>query len=133
MEWYLKALKSYVDFTGRARRKEYWMFILFHLLIIAALGFSNAFVAETIGVQVGAILLAIYAIGTILPTLAVTVRRLHDTNRSGWWILIRFIPLVGDIILLIFLIFEGDAGDNAYGPDPKAEYSMYDRIDEIGA
>ncbi len=132
MEWYLKALKSYFDFTGRARRKEYWMYILFHILILFALGFSSSLAQEAMGINFGAIVVLIYVLATIIPTLAVLVRRLHDTNRSGWWFMIRFVPLVGDIILLIFLVSEGDTGANAYGPDPKGDYSVFDRIDEIG-
>ncbi|MEM6344484.1 MAG: DUF805 domain-containing protein [Bacteroidota bacterium] len=132
MEWYLKALKSYADFSGRARRKEYWMYILFHLLILLALAFSSSLAEGVMGINVGAMVIMIYALGTVIPTLAVMVRRLHDTNRSGWWFMIRFVPLVGDIILLIFLVSEGDNGDNNYGPDPKADFSVFDRIDEIG-
>lgn len=132
MEWYLKALKNYAGFSGRASRKEYWMFLLFHLLFILAMAFSSSFVQETIGVRIGAIFLGIYILGTLIPSLAVAVRRLHDTNRSGWNIFIRYIPVVGGIIYLIYLVTEGDAGDNEYGPDPQLDGSMYDRIDEIG-
>ncbi|MFK7925271.1 MAG: DUF805 domain-containing protein [Bacteroidia bacterium] len=132
MEWYLKALKNYAGFSGRASRKEYWMFFLFHALFIVAMAFSSSFVQETIGLRIGAVFLAIYLLGTMIPSLAVTVRRLHDINRSGWSILLRFIPLVGSIILLIYLVTEGDTRDNQYGPDPQLDASMYDRIDEIG-
>ncbi|MEL7533210.1 MAG: DUF805 domain-containing protein [Bacteroidota bacterium] len=132
MEWYLKSLKSYFDFKGRARRKEYWMYILFHVLILVALGFSSSLAQEAMGIDLGVIVLLVYVLGTMIPTFAVMVRRLHDTNRSGWWFMIRFVPLVGDIVLLVFLVSEGDVGANAYGPDPKENLSVYDRIDEIG-
>ncbi|MEL6592117.1 MAG: DUF805 domain-containing protein [Bacteroidota bacterium] len=132
MEWYLKALRQYADFRGRARRKEYWMYILFHLMFICAFVFLGVVFENYMGsFSLSPMLLGIYVLGTIIPTFAVLVRRLHDTNRSGWNFLIRFIPLIGDILLLVFLVDEGDPGPNRYGPDPKEE-SVFDRIDEIG-
>lgn len=108
------------------------MYILFHIMFIVAFVFVGGAFEEFMGnIRISPMLFGIYILGTIIPTLAVTVRRLHDTNRSGWNILIRFIPLVGDIILLIFLVEEGGHGPNRYGPDPKEE-SVFDRIDEIG-
>ncbi len=82
MEWYLKVLQNFLVFSGRARRKEYWMFIL-------------------------------------IPTLAVAVRRLHDTGRSGWWMLLNLLPGLGTLILLVFFVFESEEGTNEYGPNPK--------------
>ncbi|MEG8279900.1 DUF805 domain-containing protein [Streptomyces sp. AHA2] len=113
MNWFIEVVKKYAVFSGRARRKEYWMFALFYALF--------AIVAAVIdGVVFGTqILSLVLALGLLLPSLGVTVRRLHDTNRSGWWILIGFIPLVGAIVMLVFLCLEGEAGSNKYGHNPK--------------
>lgn len=112
MEWYLKVLKNYVGFEGRARRTEYWVFALFQLLIFVVL----AIISRLIG---NSILYTIYALATFLPGLAVAVRRLHDTDRSGWWLLIGLIPVVGGIVLLVFMLLESTPGTNQYGPSPK--------------
>lgn len=98
--------------TGRARRAEYWQFVLFDAIA--------AVVCFVIDLAIGSpILYALYAIATLLPSLAVGVRRLHDTDRSGWWLLISVIPLVGAIVLLVFMCLEGTRGENKYGADPK--------------
>ncbi|MFI8434256.1 DUF805 domain-containing protein [Streptomyces sp. NPDC079020] len=112
MNWYLDVLKNYAGFSGRARRKEYWMFVLFNIIaavILMAIG-------AAIGTQVP---YYIYIVAVIVPSLAVIVRRLHDTGRSGWWILISLVPLVGGIILLVFLATEGKYEANEYGANPK--------------
>ena len=98
MNWYLQALKKYADFSGRARRKEYWFFILFYLIILIVLMIVDGFVGTQLGGAGFGILTCIYALAMLIPALAVTVRRLHDTGRSGWWILIQFVPLVGSIV-----------------------------------
>ena len=113
MDWYLKVLKSYATFTGRARRTEFWMFALVSFLISLGLAVVGA-IAGSRGVLQG-----IYALAVLVPSLAVSVRRLHDTNRSGWWMLVGLVPLVGAIVLLVFAVQEGQAGDNRYGPNPK--------------
>lgn len=119
MNWYLQVFKKYADFKGRARRKEYWMFVLFNILFsIVALSIDMA-MGMNMGMR-GGILTGLYFLATIIPTLAVSVRRLHDTNKSGWMILIGLIPLIGGIWLLVLYVTEGDAGDNEYGPNPKA-------------
>ena len=115
MEWYTAVLKKYVEFQGRARRKEYWMFILFNILASIICGVIDGILG---------IMLLVHQQhdaedAVLLPSIAVCIRRLHDTNRSGWWILISLVPFVGSIILLIFLCIEGDAGDNRFGPNPK--------------
>ncbi|WP_066070632.1 DUF805 domain-containing protein [Neobacillus soli] len=113
MAWYLKVFKNYAVFEGRARRKEYWMFYLFNaiapiiLLLLATASDSLA------------ILLIIYLLGTLIPSLAVLVRRMHDIGKSGWWILINFVPFVGGIILLIITCTDSQEGANQYGPNPK--------------
>jgi uncharacterized membrane protein YhaH (DUF805 family) len=115
VNWYLAVLKNYAGFTGRARRQEYWMYALFNILVVLVLeGIGLA--ARTLALL---IVVGIYGLAVLLPSLAVLVRRLHDTNRSGAWFFIGFVPLVGGIMLLIYLCTEGDQGPNQYGPDPK--------------
>jgi uncharacterized membrane protein YhaH (DUF805 family) len=113
MEWYLKVLKNYVGFQGRARRKEYWMFVLFNIIVSIVLT-----ILELI-VSLPSVLSGLYSLAILLPSLAVGVRRLHDTGRSGWWLLIGLIPLVGAIILLVFACQDSQENDNQYGPNPK--------------
>jgi uncharacterized membrane protein YhaH (DUF805 family) len=119
MQWYTDVIKKYVVFSGRARRKEFWMFVLFNVIISIILGFIDRLIGTDYGRGNG-VLGTIYSLAVLLPSLGVTWRRLHDTNRSGWWILIGLIPIIGWIVLLVFYIQEGNAGDNQYGPDPKA-------------
>jgi uncharacterized membrane protein YhaH (DUF805 family) len=119
MQWYLKVLRQYVDFNGRARRTEYWMFALFNVIaLIPLIVLDNllglAFVTGSYG-PLG----LIYILATFLPNLAVGVRRLHDTGRPGLWMLLMLIPLVGPIVLLVFFAMEGQRGPNGFGPDPK--------------
>lgn len=106
MEWYLQVLKQYAVFNGRARRKEYWMFALFNIIVLMVLGF----VASVLGSN---LLTNIYLLGTMIPATAVAVRRMHDTDHSGWWLLL---PIVN----FVFGVTEGTRGDNRFGPDPKA-------------
>ncbi|WP_030905824.1 DUF805 domain-containing protein [Streptosporangium amethystogenes] len=113
MSWYLAVLKNYVGFSGRARRTEYWMFVLFNIVISLVLGGIGAVIEQ------GNILSSIYALAVLIPGLAVAVRRLHDTGRSGWWLLIGLVPLIGFIVLLVFMASEGEPGGNAYGSNPK--------------
>jgi uncharacterized membrane protein YhaH (DUF805 family) len=119
MQWYLKVLRQYADFEGRARRTEYWMFVLFSVIISIVLNVLDnllglGFMAGTAGW-----LSLLYSLAVLLPSLGVSVRRLHDTGRSGWWVLIALVPLVGAIVLIVFTATEGNRGPNAYGPDPK--------------
>lgn len=119
MNWYLEVLKKYAVFSGRARRKEYWFFILFHLIISFVLGFVDGLVG-TFNADLGLGLLGgIYALAVIIPSIAVSVRRLHDTDRSGWWILICLVPIIGAIVLLVFMVLDSKPGENRYGPYPK--------------
>jgi uncharacterized membrane protein YhaH (DUF805 family) len=122
MKWYFTVLKKYAVFAGRARRKEYWMFQLFSCLIIAVLLAIDALTGMKKGGGLG-LLSSLYVLAVLLPSLAVLVRRLHDTDRSGWWFFIGLIPLVGPIILLIFTVQDGQAGENRYGPNPKTALS----------
>lgn len=119
MRWYLAVIKDYAVFDGRAGRSEYWMFFLVNLLIAIALAVLDG-VIGTFDMFAGMGLLGLlYTLAVLLPGIGVTIRRLHDTGRAGWWILVGFIPLVGGIILLILMVLEGTDGDNAYGPPPR--------------
>jgi uncharacterized membrane protein YhaH (DUF805 family) len=120
MNWYLEVLKKYAVFSGRARRKEYWMFFLFNLIITVVLALIDSLMG-TFSPQAGLGLLSgLYSLAVLIPSIAVTVRRLHDTGRSGWWILIGLIPIIGGIVLLIFMVLDSQPGENQYGPNPKA-------------
>src|SRR5258706_4153596 len=114
MNWYLQALKKYAVFSGRARRKEYWFFFLFNLIASMVLS------AVDVAVGTMGILSIIYGLALLIPSIAVGVRRMHDIDRSGWWLLIAFVPFIGVIVLLVFALLPGTAGDNRFGPDPKA-------------
>jgi uncharacterized membrane protein YhaH (DUF805 family) len=114
VEWYLDGLKQYAVFSGRARRKAYWMFALVNIIIAVVLGIFEGMVGGPGVVGV------LYCLAVLIPNIAVSIRRLHDTDRSGWWLLIGLIPLIGSIILLVFMAQEGQPGPNQYGPNPKA-------------
>lgn len=113
MNWYFQALANYFNFADRARRKEYWMFVLFNMIVMIAVGVIDG-VLGGFGIVSG-----LYALGVFIPGLAVTVRRLHDTGRSGWWFLISIIPFLGIIVLIYFMVLEGHAEANEYGVNPK--------------
>lgn len=123
--WYLKALRQYTDFSGRARRREFWSFALVNVVIAIGLmvvaGILGS-VADVLG-MLGMLAYYLYTLAVLLPGLAVGVRRLHDTGRSGAWMLLGLIPLVGLYLLYLFAV-EGDAGPNPYGPDPKDEVGV---------
>lgn len=123
MDWYLVVLKKYAVFEGRARRKEYWMFILFNILIGLVLGVIEGIAGLGSDTNVS-ILSAVYSVAVLIPGIAVSVRRLHDTNKSGLWLLISLIPLIGGIILLVFMVQDSQPGDNQYGPNPKDEFAF---------
>ena len=136
MHWMLLPLRRYARFTGRARPREYWMFVLFLILCLVALSFVEAalglgetqrWAAQPMpggwgwggGVRHnGGPLIKLFMLATLIPGLAVGVRRLHDTDRSGWWLLIGLIPLIGAIVLFVFLVSGGTRGPNRFGPDP---------------
>lgn len=119
INWYLEALKKYTVFGGRARRKEYWYFILFSIFISIVLTIIDV-VTGTFSPKVGMGLLnGIYSLAVLIPGIAVSIRRLHDTNRSGWWSLIALIPFIGAIVLLVFMVQDSQQGENQYGPNPK--------------
>ena len=116
--------KNYTNFQGRSRRAEYWWPVLMYVMAYAALIVVTG-VGSALG-DLGGILIAIagiayflFALAILIPMLAVGFRRLHDTDKSAWWLLISFVPIVGSIVLLIFFVSEGTKGSNKYGPDPK--------------
>ncbi|WML48330.1 DUF805 domain-containing protein [Neobacillus sp. PS3-34] len=113
MQWYLNVLKNYTGFSGRARRKEYWMFFLVNAIISIVLSILQS-VADLNNLLTG-----LYSLAVLLPSIAVGIRRLHDTGRSGWWLLIALIPIVGGIILLVFTCQDSQENENQYGPNPK--------------
>ena len=122
MSWYIKVLKNYAVFEGRASRKEYWMFFLCSLVVSVALSIVDMATGITnngnpFGIS------TLYALAVLLPGIAVSVRRLHDTGRSGWSLLLALIPFVGAILLLVYYCQDSQPGDNQYGPNPKAEFS----------
>lgn len=115
IDWFIKCLKNYVNFSGRARRKEYWYFALVQFVIVII-----AITLDTLIFDSGIGLFYILALlSLMLPAIAVTIRRLHDTSRSGWWTLISFIPLIGSIILLVYLATETSQESNQWGPPAK--------------
>ncbi|ATS20582.1 membrane protein [Xanthomonas phaseoli pv. phaseoli] len=127
MEWMLLPLKRYADFNGRSRRKEYWMFALMQCLVLFVFGGLFAVAALALGNENGPGALAwlicavmvIVCLALIVPGIAVTVRRLHDQDKSGWFYLISLVPYVGAFVLLVFMCVEGTPGPNQYGENPK--------------
>lgn len=137
MNWYIQVLKKYADFTGRARRSEYWNFTLINVLFLIALkpfceAISNIGLKALSGIPsmqvlvtgiiatVLTLVILVFCLGVIIPSIAVTARRLHDTGRHGWWMLLAVIPVVGTIILLVFMFLGSKPTANRYGPNPKA-------------
>ena len=113
MNWYFEVLKKYAVFDGRAHRTEFWLFFLFSFIISLFLGVIVGLVGSLWFIT------TLYALAVLVPGLAVSVRRLHDTNRSGWWILTGLVPILGWIALLIFYVEDSRPGANQYGPNPK--------------
>lgn len=133
MEWMKLPLKRYAQFTGRSRPKEFWMFFLFLLLGLIVLNIVETLLGLSVGERWarsgpwwydagyrthGGPLSGLFMLAMLIPYLAVAVRRLHDTDRRGWWLLIGFLPLIGGIVLLVFFIMSGTRGPNRFGPDP---------------
>jgi uncharacterized membrane protein YhaH (DUF805 family) len=123
MNWYLQVLKNYAGFSGRARRKEYWMFALFNIIfVIAAMIIDNVIGTTMAGLPYG-LFYFLYVLAIFIPGLAVGVRRLHDVGKSGWFMLIALIPIVGGIWLLVLFCTDGVIGQNEYGTNPKETVS----------
>ncbi|MFC4666571.1 DUF805 domain-containing protein [Falsiporphyromonas endometrii] len=117
MNWYLKVLRQYADFSGRARRTEYWMFTLVNLIITIALLLLFYFTESLLFLGV----VVLYSLAMIIPGIAVCVRRLHDTGKSGLYFFVSFIPLIGNIWIFVLMLLDSNVGDNDYGPNPKIE------------
>jgi len=120
LEWMTLPLKRYTDFSGRSRRKEYWMFVLGIIIAAIVLGIIESVLG--LSGMVGGVygpLTVIFMLAIIVPSIAVQVRRFHDQDKSGWFVLISLIPFVGGIIVLVFMCLEGTKGPNRFGPDPK--------------
>ncbi|MGW1912856.1 DUF805 domain-containing protein [Streptomyces sp. NPDC002076] len=115
MSWFIAALKKYAVFSGRARRKEYWLFLLFTYITFAVLGIIGTVAGKPVAIG----LVGVAYLFFLLPAWGVGVRRLHDTGRSGWWLLFGIVPLVGGITLLVFFCTDSESGTNKYGPNPK--------------
>ena len=127
--YWMECYRKYATSSGRARRAEYWSFTLANAIIMIPLymlAFGSAIMsggAEAGGAMgmVGMVIYCVYALSTIVPSIAVAVRRLHDTGRSGWWFLICLIPVIGALVLLVFMVLDSQPGTNEYGPNPKAQ------------
>lgn len=132
-EWMLLPLRRYFEFSGRSRPREYWLYALFLLLCMIVIGiverllglgsgeewlYRNGFNLRAGASHQGGVLTGLFALATLIPSIAVSVRRLHDSDRSGWWLLLAFIPLIGQIWLLVLMIIGGTRGPNRFGPDP---------------
>jgi uncharacterized membrane protein YhaH (DUF805 family) len=130
LDYWKKAFaKNYANFNGRARRSEYWYYTLMNIIIVVGIqiltGIFAAMQSSVMAMVFGGLYI-IFALASIVPSLAVTVRRLHDVGKSGSFFFITFIPLIGSIWLLVLMCTEGNSGENAYGPDPKNQSSMND-------
>jgi uncharacterized membrane protein YhaH (DUF805 family) len=115
MHWYLEVLKKYTLFTGRARRSEYWYFVLVNLVLALVLGMVDGVLRRMVGMGPLGML---YGLAVLVPSIAVAIRRLHDTDRSGWWVLLGLVPIVG-LVLIWFLAQDSMPSTNRYGQNPK--------------
>jgi uncharacterized membrane protein YhaH (DUF805 family) len=120
MGWYIEALKKYAVFSGRSRRKEYWYFVLFSVIVSLVLSAIDLLLGTFSSSTNVGLLSGIYGLAIIVPSIAVSVRRLHDIDRTGWWVLIGLVPVIGPIVLLVFAVLDGTPGENRFGPNPKA-------------
>lgn len=130
-DWYLKVVRNYAYFGGRARRSEYWYFTLVNILISFGIQITGGIVGAILRpIGLGSIsvvfagIAALYTLALFVPSIAVGVRRLHDTGRSGWWLLIGLIPVVGFIVLIVFFAMDSVPGSNRWGPSPKEVVSV---------
>ncbi|MBB3321858.1 MULTISPECIES: DUF805 domain-containing protein [Atlantibacter] len=120
MDWYFKVIRNYIGFGGRARRKEYWMFVLVNVILTTVLSIVDSILGWQTESGQG-YLAGIYGLLVFLPWWAVQFRRLHDTDRSAWWLLLLLIPVIGWIVIFIFNCQRGTPGENRFGPDPIRE------------
>ena len=121
MNWYIEVLKKYFKFGGRARRKEYWYFALFNIIFTIVFIVIDG-VAGTFDPEAGIGMFGlVYMLAVLIPGIAVSFRRLHDTGRSAWWFLIALIPLIGMLVILVFMMLNSEEGENRFGANPKSE------------
>ena len=118
MDWYIKVLKQYFDFKGRARRKEYWMFALINVVFSIILSLLDMGVGTYSDLYGTGLFSSVYSLLILIPSISVSVRRLHDTDHSGWWLFLLLIPLLGALIIIVVMCFDSKE-DNEYGPNPK--------------
>ena len=118
IDWATLPLKKYADFSGRAPRAEYWWFYLLIIIVYAVAMIIDSILGTDHAFGPYGIVMAVSMLALLIPSLAAAVRRLHDTDRSGWWLLIAFIPLIGAIVLLVFFVTQGTTGSNRFGEDP---------------
>lgn len=116
MNYYKAVLNKYAEFNGRAQRAEYWYFVLFNFLIGVGLSLVGSIIFSR---NFGQALNTLYSLAVLVPSLAVGVRRLHDIGKSGWWLFLVLLPIVGPIWLLVLMATDSNPGDNQYGPNPK--------------
>lgn len=114
MEFFIRAYKNYANFNGRDTRQQYWMFYLFYIIAYIVLNIVDAVLGT------GGLLSGIFALASFVPAIAIAARRLHDINKSGWWQLLVLIPIIGAIVLIVFLVKQGEDGENRFGADPRA-------------
>ncbi len=114
MNWYIHVMKNYATFSGRARRKEYWMFVLFNIIFASIAAAIDYALFEAPGIIYG-----LYVLAIIVPSIAVAVRRLHDIGKGGGWFFISFVPVIGGIWFLVLMLTDSQPGENEYGPNPK--------------
>lgn len=119
MNWYIAALKKYADFSGRAQRSEYWYFLLFYILITLVLAVVDPLFGSFHGNSGYGLFSSLFTLAMLIPSIAVGVRRLHDIDRSGWWMLMALLPLIGSIVLFVFFVQDSQAGENRFGANPK--------------
>jgi uncharacterized membrane protein YhaH (DUF805 family) len=112
MEYFVKGLREYANFSGRERRRDYWMFVLFYMIIYIALSLVDTLIGSVL-------LSSLFSLVMLVPSLSFAARRLHDTGRSGWWQLLYLIPLIGLIVVIVFLAQDSHQGENQYGVSPK--------------
>jgi uncharacterized membrane protein YhaH (DUF805 family) len=125
IDWAMRPLTNFANFSDRAPRAEYWWFYLLTMVAYIVATILDSILGGGGALGSYGLFSIVVMLGLLIPSLAVGVRRLHDTDRSGWWLLIVLIPLVGAIVLLVFLVLEGTKGDNRFGPDPYAGEAAY--------
>ena len=120
IDWATRPLKKYADFSGRAPRAEYWWFYLLVIVVYLVASIVDSMMWSNFGGTGYGMMTALAGLALLIPSIAAGARRLHDTDRSGWWLLIAFIPIIGAIVLIVFFVLQGTQGPNSYGEDPSA-------------